>query len=108
MHGLGQVVIGAEFEAEDLVEVFVACREHQDDAFVLLAYGSANLEAVLAGQHYVENDEFGILGKNSCLGRVATYFDGDFEIVLAQVFGGQVGETFVVFNQQDSCFHVVI
>ncbi|MBP7526016.1 MAG: hypothetical protein KA779_14725, partial [Propionivibrio sp.] len=30
------------------------------------------------------------------------------KVVLAQIFCGQIGETFVVFNEQDSCFHGLI
>ena len=48
LHGFGQIIVRTEFEAENLVKVFVACREHQDDALVLFAHGPTDLEAVLA------------------------------------------------------------
>ena len=39
---------------------------------------------------------------------IAAAFDGDFKIIFAQVFSGQVSKARIVFDQQDSCFHGVI
>ena len=74
-HRLGDVVVGAEFEAEDLVDVLVAGRQHQDDAFVA-ADGTADGESVLAGEHDVEQTRSGRVSRNACFGRVAAPFDG--------------------------------
>ena len=72
---------------------------------VLRADCTADFETVLAGQHDVENHQVGSVGEDARFGSVATRLDKDFEIVLAQVFGSQVGEAFIVLDEQDSCLH---
>ena len=56
---LGQVVVGAELEAEQLVELVVAGREHDDRDGRVAAQLAGDVEAVEAGQAEVEDDEVG-------------------------------------------------
>src|SRR4051794_870751 len=62
---LGDVVVGAELEPEDLVDLLALGAEHDDrDALPLGAQPPADLEAVHLGQHHVEHDEVeGLLGE---------------------------------------------
>jgi len=55
--GLGDVVVGAELEPEDLVELLAASSEHDDRDVALRAYALADLEAVESREHDVEHDE---------------------------------------------------
>ena len=55
LEGLGQVVVGAEFEADHAVHHVAARGEHDDRQLALLADGAAEFEAVHLGQHHVED-----------------------------------------------------
>src|SRR5699024_10041458 len=57
--GLRHIVIGAEFESHDLVDLRVLGREHDDRHIRLRTQLTAHLGAGDAGQHEVEQDEIG-------------------------------------------------
>ncbi len=60
VEGLGQVIVRAEFEAEDLVNVLVAGGEHEDGrGIVTLAQALADFEAIQFGEHHVQHDQRG-------------------------------------------------
>ena len=54
---LRQVVVGADLEPDDLVDVLVASGQHQDRDVGVLADALADLDAVEVGQHQVEHDQ---------------------------------------------------
>ena len=54
---LGHVVVGAGLEADDLVELGVLRREHQDVRVAEGAHAAADLDAVDVGQADVEDDQ---------------------------------------------------
>ncbi len=54
---LRHVVVRADFEADDLVDVLVARRQHQDRDVGLLADAAADLDPVDVRQHQVEHDQ---------------------------------------------------
>ena len=54
---LRQVVVGADLEADDLVDVLVARGEHQDRHLGAAAQTAADLDPVDVGQHQVEDDQ---------------------------------------------------
>ena len=58
--GLGDVVAGAELEAEDDVDLGVPGRDHDDRHRLEGAHLLADLDAGLVGQHDVEQDEVGV------------------------------------------------
>ena len=55
VEGLGQVVVGADFEAHDAVGLLAPCRQHQDRHVGAGANRPAELEAVAIGQHEVQD-----------------------------------------------------
>ena len=55
--GLGDVVVGAGLEADDLVELGVLRGEHQHVGVAELAHPAADLDAVDVGQAEVEDDQ---------------------------------------------------
>ena len=57
VEGLGEVVVGAQFEADDAVDILAAGGEHHDRNFALLAQAAEDFEAVDAGQHDVEDHQ---------------------------------------------------
>ena len=57
---LGQVVVGADAEADDEVGLGVAGGEHQHRDRPVALDRSAHLEAVEAGEHEVEDHEVGV------------------------------------------------
>ncbi len=54
---LRQVVVGADLEPDDLVDVLVARGEHQDRHVRVLAQPLADLDPVDVGEHQVEHDQ---------------------------------------------------
>ena len=56
---LGQVVVGADLEADDLVDVVVARRQHDDRHLRATRGRAADLEPVDVGQVEVEHDQVG-------------------------------------------------
>jgi hypothetical protein len=55
--GLGDVVVGARLEAEDLVGLLPARGDHDDRHVLALAEGAADLDAVEAGQVEIEQHQ---------------------------------------------------
>src|SRR5258706_5856214 len=55
--GFGDVVVGAELEPDDLVDLGVLRRDDDDRHTAALAQRAAEVEAAHAGQHQVEQDE---------------------------------------------------
>ena len=76
---LGEVVVGADGEADDQVGLGVAGREHEDRYRALPLDALAHLEAVEAGEHEVEDDEVGLepLARLHAAGTVAGDLDGE-------------------------------
>ncbi len=56
---LGDVVVRAHLQAEDAVVLVAACRQHDDRHGAALPQPAADLQAVHAGQHQVEDDQVG-------------------------------------------------
>src|SRR4051795_7058626 len=61
VEGLRQIVVGADLEPDDLVDVLVTRGQHQDRDVGALADPPADLEPVHVRQHQVEHDQAGLL-----------------------------------------------
>ena len=57
IEGPGQIIIGAQLQADDLVGILGAGRQHQDRDVALAANLAAHAEAVQARQHDVQDDQ---------------------------------------------------
>ena len=58
---LGQVIVRAEFETEDLVDIFVAGGEHENRGGVIRgAQSAADFETVELRQHHIQHDQGGM------------------------------------------------
>src|SRR3954447_605438 len=61
VEGLRHVVVGADLEPDDLVDVLVTRREHQHRHVARLPDALADLDAVDVGQHQIQDDESRLL-----------------------------------------------
>ncbi len=102
--GLGHVVVGAELETQDPVDLVVAGAqdEHRDG---LRGPGSpaaqpaADVEAVeVAGQADVDDDQFGSLPVDEAEAGLGVVGLEDTEAVASEVHGDQVGDVVVVLD----------
>ena len=102
---LGHVVVGAELEADDLVDLGVLRGEHDDRHRGLGAEDPADLDARELGEHEVEQDEVGSLGPEG-LERRATVGGGDGPIALhLEGFDEGLPEGRLVVNDEDRARH---
>ena len=54
--GFWEVIIGAQFEADDTVGFFASCGEHEDGDIACVADAFKDFEAVHSREHEVEED----------------------------------------------------
>jgi len=81
--GLGQVVVGAELEAEHAVDLGRSSREDQQGREVAAAaQGAADLPAVGPRQHQVEDEQVEVVGLQPVEGGATVALDLDLEAVL--------------------------
>ena len=103
---LGQVVVGAELEADDLVDLVVARRQDEDRH---LGAGRADapedLEAVDAGQAHVEDDEVGRLARRDLEPLLAGPGDADVVALLLEGVLDAARDGVLVFDDQDRGCH---
>ena len=71
VEGLRQVVVGADLEPDDLVDILVAGGQHQDRHVRSLAHAAADLDAVHVGQVEIEDDQRRHLGGDRVQRRAA-------------------------------------
>jgi hypothetical protein len=72
---LREVVVGADLEAYDAVDVLAACREHEDGGLAPAPDLAGHLHAVAPRQHEVEHDEVGST-RSCCAASVPSWPDG--------------------------------
>ena len=98
---LRQVVVGADLEPDDLVDVLVAGGQHQDRDVRGLAHAPADLDPVDVGQHQVEDDQRRRLGRD--LGqRGAAVRDGAHVVArVLEVERDERGDRRLVLDDED-------
>ena len=102
VEGLGQVVVGADFEADDAVNVFAFGRQHDDGrAVVRCAQAPADGQAVFAGHHQVQHDQVYGVAQHDAVQRLAVFGQDDFKTLLSEIAAQQVADTGVVVKNQD-------
>ena len=103
---LGQVVVGTELEPEQLVELVVARREHDDRDRRVAAQLAGDVEAVEPGQAEVEDDQVGpALADGRQRGRaVAGGEDGEARVL--EVVAGERGDLRFVVDDEDGLHRV--
>ena len=105
---LSDVVVRAEFEAEDAIG-FAAFRGQKNYGYGgqagSLSDGAANLQAVLSGDHDVEDEECGPLAFGVGEDIRAGGINANREAFVFQVMADQAGNVGIVFNDEDAWFH---
>mmetsp|Transcript_10445 Transcript_10445/g.42618 ORF Transcript_10445/g.42618 Transcript_10445/m.42618 type:complete len:696 (-) Transcript_10445:2300-4387(-) len=105
LEGLGEVVVGTQFQAEDAIHGLAARRQHQHRLMAparVAAQPAAEVQAVAVGQHQVQHDQFEaalgqcLAGLGQAAGRV------DLEAGGLEVVTHHAGQAGVVVNQQES------
>ena len=102
---LDDVIVRAEFEADDAVNLLAARRNHDDRHVAGLAEFAAHVEAVHFGDHQVEQDQVGLEFPREAQGRAP--IRGDLHIVqrLAEVVCQQIGDRGLVIHDEDAMCH---
>jgi hypothetical protein len=101
IEGLGQVIVGAEFETDDAVDILAASGKHQNGDFGFLAEAAQDFEAIYAWEHDVEHHQVDA-GLQGFL-EAAVAFMGCFhgKAFAMEELAEQRGEFGVVIDQQD-------
>ena len=103
VEGLGQVVVGADLEADDAVDVLDLGGEHDDRRRVVgRAQAAADRQAVFAGQHQVEHDQVDGLARQHAVQRLGVFGQQDLEAFLRQVAAQQVADARIVVDDDDA------
>src|SRR5215469_10278054 len=104
--GLGEVIISADLQSQHLVHQLAARRQHDDGhSQGGFADVTADVKAVLAGQHHVENDEV-IRSAERSLKTFSTVRGAIRHIALApQAVGEGHAQVFFVLDDQNTFVH---
>ncbi len=98
---LGQVVVGADLEADDAIDVLAAGGEQDDGNGGTLSQGTQNLEAVLLGQHHIQNHQPVAAARRQIDGARARVVGFDVEPLGAQQLADQVAQLPIVVDDED-------
>ena len=98
---LGQVVVGTELEAEQLVELVVTGREHDDRDRRVAAQLAGHVEAVEPGQPEVEDDQVGSSLADRRQGGRAVAGGQHGEARVLEVVAGEGGDLRFVVDDED-------
>src|SRR5699024_10874635 len=104
--GLRHIVIGAEFESHDLVDLRVLGREHDDRHIRLRTQLTAHLGAGDAGQHEIEQDEIGAAAVEFRQSLQSVIGDRHLVPFLTEQVRQRVRERVLVLDEQNTS-HVV-
>jgi len=102
VEGLGDVVVGAHFEAGHALVLAGHGAEQDHRRGAVLGQVAAQRQAVFAGQHDVEHHQVDLLAAQDDAGGGGVGSGQDFEIVAAQEGGQRVADIGVVVDHQDA------
>ncbi|MND92037.1 hypothetical protein D3C80_841810 [compost metagenome] len=100
--GLEDVVVGPELQAEDLVHVAVEGGEHDDGAGKARAQIPAQGEAVLAGQHDVEQHQVRLFGLHPGQRQIPPGLQQHFYVVATEPAADELAYVGIIFNKQNA------
>ena len=105
IEGLGEVVVGSDFEADDAVNIFAARGEEDDADLGGCAQAAQHLEAIEAGQHDIEQDDGEVAGEGAMQTELAVMLGGDGKAVTREIVLDHGGKFSVVVDEENR-FHV--
>src|SRR5437867_13243908 len=103
---LGDVIVGAEVEADDFVELLAFGGEHQNrSGEFFCAKLFADVITAQAGQHDIEEDHGRAMFGDSIDGGIAAIANGHFEAVAGQDFLQPEQNVRIIFDNENLVFH---
>ena len=99
---LRQVVVGAGFEPQHLVDFFAAGGQHDDHTGVRVPHRLADRESVQSRQVDVQQNRVGTLDQDPAYGRVAAALNHGVASVLHEELRHHRGQRCIVFDEQNS------
>ena len=100
--GLGQVVVGADLETDDAVDVVAPGRQHDDRRFdPRSAQAPADRQAILARQHQVEHDQVDVAAHELSVERGSITDGRGDEALLLEIAHEQLAQSRIVIDDQD-------
>src|SRR6185295_15588660 len=99
--GFGEVVVGAQFQAGDPVDLLALAGQHDDRQARAAAQRARERKTVFAGQLDVEHHEIHLLAREDQVHLVAVGAQQDLEAVFAQVIAHQAAYRLVVVDRQN-------
>lgn len=100
--GLGEVVVAADFQADDLVQLGVAGGKEQHGGRGLRAQAAAQLVAVHARQHDIQDKQIIVVGACQREGVLAVVDDVGLVALLFQRVADEFGDGRLVVNDKDA------
>jgi len=103
IEGFGQVVVGAQLEADDLVDVLAPRGQHEDRQRGCLRRGAqppAHLETVHPRQHHVEQHHVEAAAAQRGQAALPVADDRHVDLVAAEVLGHHRGQARIVLDQE--------
>jgi hypothetical protein len=97
---LRQVIVRAQLQAEHAIGNFAARRQHDDGHGIIPADLPAHLEAVLAGQHHIEDDDVRQLAPKEPDGLVGMEGWNALQSELGEIIREQAPQLLVVVDDQ--------
>ncbi len=98
---LGQIIVGAHFQAEHAVDVVALGGQHQDGHGAGGAQITADGQAVLAGQHQVEDDQIRCEPAHRRTHRLAVPGRLHLESLARKQIADEAGDLLVVLDDQN-------
>ena len=105
---LDHVVVGAELEADDPVDLLTARGQHDDRNVGLGPDQAAEVSSVPVGEHHVQQDQVGRRCAPGLGGLLDRSRDLGVEALPSQVLGERLGDRLLVLDDQDTRFHAGI
>ncbi len=109
--GLGDVVVSAEFEAENPIRfAALGCEKNNWNGREAgsLPNAAADFETVFAWDHDVENEQRGALAFGICQYSGSGWVDADDEAFVLEVMANKARNIGIVFDYVDAGFHTII
>ena len=103
--GFGDVVVGAEFEADDAVDFAIACSEEEDGDRRGLAESAADVEAAHVGETDIEDEAVEGFGGEFGEGVATGGGVGDIEAFGAEGIPDGFGDGGFIFDDEDTAGH---
>ncbi len=99
---LAEVVVGAELQADDAIDVIAARGEHEDRGVVRGAELAQHVEAADARQHHIQDQDLEIV-RFEFRERIAAVVHAlDLEVFGVQIFGEHLAQFAIVVDEQNS------